>query len=274
MRDLTYEYRRPEPNNMTGNFLLTSEALNHVYNAQSGANLLLKQLPNTFFRRLVPHMKKAALTAGEFILRPDETVEWIYFPETAAISELQILEDGRTIEVALIGPESAVGITHVGGPGRSLNWIQTSVSGTALKIRAETLRAELLTAPFAQPAFHQAMLNYVKQMSQKVACNAHHSVQERFSTWLLMLQDRCTNQKLRLTQEQIARVLGVYRPSVTCIAQNLRVTGIIDYVRGSIVIRDRVELKKRACSCYSETSAVLRPTPGLSVPAPANRTLM
>jgi CRP-like cAMP-binding protein len=259
---------------LTGNYLLTTDALNHVYQPETGGNLLLKQLPNTFFRRLVPHMKKVVLTVGEYMVRPDETVEWIYFPETAAISELQILEDGRTIEVALIGPESAVGIAHIGGPSQSLNWVQTSVSGTALKVRADALRAELLSAPFMQTVFHQALQNYIKQMSQKVACNAHHSVQERFSTWLLMLQDRCTAQKLRLTQEQIARVLGVYRPSVTCIAQNLRDTGLIDYVRGSIIIRDRTELRKLACSCYSETSTAVRTAPALNVPAAANRAVM
>jgi len=85
-----------------------------------------------------------------------------------------------------------------------------------------------------------------------VACNAHHSVEERFSTWLLMLQDRCPVHRLKLTQEHIARVLGVYRPSVTCIAQEMRERRLIDYVRGNIVIADREGLKKRSCSCYTD----------------------
>jgi len=219
-------------------------------------------------------MKKEALTAGEFLVRPDEQVEWIYFPETAAISELQILEDGRTIEVSLTGAESAVGITHIGGPGPSLNWVQASVSGTAIKVRAEAFRNELLTAPYVHSIFQQALQGYVKQLSQKVACNAHHSVQERFSTWLLMLHDRCVAQKLRLTQEQIARVLGVYRPSVTCIAQSLREAGLIDYVRGNIVILDRAELRKRACSCYSETTASVRPSAALDISLSSKQTVM
>jgi CRP-like cAMP-binding protein len=216
------------------------------------SNHLLRQIPAPQLSRLRPHLRKATFDGGEFIYRPDEEIEWIYFPETAAISELQVLEDGRTIEVSLTGREGAVGLAGLHWPARSINWVQVTAAGTATKIKREYLKKELDRAEWINGVFHAAMHSYIGQISQKVACNAHHSVEERFSSWLLMLHDRCATRRLKLTQEHIARVLGVYRPSVTCIAQDLRQHGLIDYVRGNIIIVDREGLKERSCGCYAE----------------------
>jgi CRP-like cAMP-binding protein len=224
----------------------------HTEQMPASSNFLLRSLPFSSLRRLQPHIKKLSLTAGEFISRPDEPVEWIYFPETTALSELQILEDGRTIEASITGYESAVGLATLFWPGRGANWVQASVPGNVVKVKRDELQRAVAETERISGIFHQAIQAYIKQLSQKVACNAHHSVEERFSVWLLMLQDRCHANRLKLTQEQIARVLGVYRPSVTCIAQSLRDAGLIDYVRGNIVIVDRDALRERGCGCYSE----------------------
>jgi CRP-like cAMP-binding protein len=216
------------------------------------SNFLLRSLPFSSLRRLQPLFKKVSLTAGEFICRPDELVEWIYFPETTALSELQILEDGRTIEVSITGFEGAVGLASLFWPGRGANWVQASVPGTVVKVKRDELQHVVSENERVSGIFHQSIQSYIRQLSQKVGCNAHHSVEERFSIWLLMLQDRCNVNRLKLTQEQIARVLGVYRPSVTCIAQSLRDAGLIDYVRGNIIILDREALRERGCGCYSE----------------------
>src|SRR5438034_11065622 len=218
----------------------------------SQVNCLLKRLPTSLIKKLQPHMRKAAFSDGEFLYRPDEEIEWIYFPETTAISELQILEDGRTIEISLTGREGAIGLPAIYWPSRAANWVQTCAPGVAIRINREMLRKETRNLDWVNSLFHENIQLYIRQISQKVACNAHHSVEERFSTWLLMLQDRCPAGRLKLTQEHIARVLGVYRPSVTCIAQELRELGLIDYIRGNIVILDREELKKRSCGCYSD----------------------
>lgn len=217
-------------------------------------NDLLKRMPGSVLRKLEPHTKKVAFSSGENLYRPEEDVEWIYFPETAVISELQILEDGRTIEVSITGREGAVGLLSLYSGGRSANWVQVCGPGTALKVSREALKKETTGLEWVNMLFHQYIQSYIRQISQKVACNAHHSVEERFCAWLLMLQDRSPRGRLKLTQEQIARVLGVYRPSVTCIAQQLRDRGVIDYVRGNIVILDREKLKHHSCACYEELS--------------------
>lgn len=222
------------------------------------SNHLLRQLPVSVLRKLRPHMGTVAFTGGEYIYRPDEDIDWIYFPETTAVSDLQILEDGRTIEVSLTGREGMVGIQSFLGRARSPGWIQVCVPGTAVRIRSEVLRKEIGQFDWIVSLFHEAVQSYIVQLSQKVACNAHHSVEERFAAWLLMLQDRCGTDRLKLTQEHIARVLGVYRPSVTCIAQEMRKRGLIEYVRGTIMILDRESLDARSCGCFPKLAA--RPT--------------
>ena len=217
-------------------------------------NDLLKRIPGSVLRKLEPHIKKVSFASSENLYRPEEDIESIYFPETAVISELQILEDGRTIEVSITGHEGAVGLLSLYSGGRSANWVQVCGPGTALKISREALKKETSGLDWVNTLFHQHIQAYIRQISQKVACNAHHSVEERFCAWLLMLQDRSPRGRLKLTQEQIARVLGVYRPSVTCIAQQLRDRGVIDYVRGNIVILDREKLKRHSCACYGELS--------------------
>ena len=219
-------------------------------------NRLLKQLPLALLKRLQPQTRKVALSGGEYIYRPDEEIDWIYFPETTAISELQILEDGRTIEVSITGRESAVGLQAMYWPGPSANWVQVCTPGTAVKIKRDALRKESRGMDWVNSLFHSTIGSYIAHISQKVACNAHHTVEERFSTWLLLLHDRCAAKRLKLTQEHIARVLGVYRPSITCIAQDMRERGLIEYVRGNIVIIDREGLIERSCNCYADLSAM------------------
>jgi CRP-like cAMP-binding protein len=248
--DMSAERRRPL--DLLGRRTNELENFRSQLSAPTPLNTMLRHLPPSMLRSLVPKMKNETLLGGEYIYRPDDEVEWIYFPETTAISELQILEDGRTIEVSLTGRESAVGLPYIDLPGRSVNWVQASASGNVIKIGRDALCSEIRAHELAASTFSAAMQSYVRQISQKVACNSHHSVLERLSTWLLMLSDRCAVPQLKLTHEHIARVLGVYRPSVTCIAQEMREAGLIDYVRGNVVILDRAGLEKRCCGCYVE----------------------
>ena len=233
---------------------------------QLTVNRILKQMPVALLKKLQPHMRKVTFSGGEYIYRPDEEVDWVYFPETTAISELHILEDGRTIEVSLTGREGAVGLPAVYWPDRLTNWVQVCTPGTAMKIKRDALRKESRGVEWVNDIFFNSISSYIAQVSQKVACNAHHTVEERFSAWLLMLHDRCSAHRLKLTQEHIARVLGVYRPSVTCIAQDMRERGLIDYVRGNIVIVDRPGLIERSCSCYLDlSSAVIDQSAGIGM---------
>lgn len=212
-------------------------------------------LSPVLFNKIRPLLKHTHLAKDEFLYQQDDSVEFVYFPENAVISEFQMLSDGRTIEVAVTGSESAVGIAAVWSTSTAVNCAQVCVGGDAYKIETELLERELSYSRPLQRWLHDQISAYIKQISQKVICNTHHAVEERFCTWLLMLQDRSRKGKFNLTQEYIAGVLGVYRPSVTCMAKSLREKNVIDYVRGQIFITDRSKLKKMSCSCYSELPA-------------------
>jgi CRP-like cAMP-binding protein len=209
-------------------------------------------LPNSLMSKIRPLLKLTLLTKDDYLYQQDDRVDFIYFPETAVISEFQMLADGRTIEVAVTGSEGAVGISSVWSTSPAVNCAQVCVAGSAYKIETDILEREIAYSRPLQRWQHDQINTYIKQISQKVICNTHHAVEERFCTWLLMLQDRSKKNKFNLTQEYIAGVLGVYRPSVTCMAKSLREKNAIDYVRGQIFISDRQKLKKMSCACYIE----------------------
>ena len=214
------------------------------------ANQLLESLSNNELAKLLPFMERVELTGDEYVYQPDDEIEFIYFPETAVLSEFQILEDGRTVEIAMTGHEGVTGISAVFNGQQALNWTQVSVAGTALKINTQLLREEFQRGGALQAVFLDYINNYIGQISQRVICNSYHTVEQRFCSWLLMLQDRKKSSKVPMTQEQIARFLGVHRPSVTQIAQTLRRKKIINYIRGKISIVDRKKLENSACECY------------------------
>jgi CRP-like cAMP-binding protein len=214
--------------------------------------LIIGGIPSSLMSKVRPLLKLTMLIKDDYLYQQDDRVDFIYFPETAVISEFQMLADGRTIEVAVTGAESAVGISSVWSNSPAVNCAQVCVGGTAYRIEANILEKELAYSRPLQRWLHDQINSYIKQISQKVICNTHHAVEERFCTWLLMLQDRSKKNKFNLTQEYIAGVLGVYRPSVTCMAKSLREKSAIDYVRGQIFITDRQKLKKMSCACYTE----------------------
>lgn len=215
-------------------------------------NGILSNLPQQVLAKIVPQLRPVQMRRDKYVYQPEDPIHYFYFPETTVFSEYQMLEDGRTIEIAMMGNETVIGLETVFSPGRALNWTQVCIAGTAWKIESEFFRRVIGHESAVKALLNKQITSYIRHISQKVICNAHHSVEERLCTWLLMLQDRCGTQQLNLTQEQIARVLGVFRPSITCTASGLRTRRLIDYVRGKIIIRDREKLIDAACSCYRE----------------------
>ncbi len=215
------------------------------------ANRLLNALPDIDFARLLPNLQTVSFKGGEDVYQPDGSSDFLYFPETAVFSQLNILEDGRTVETAMIGSEGIAGMSSVLSFQPATPWTQALIAGSALRINAQIFKQEFNRGGFLQAEVLDYLNSYVTQISQKVICNNHHRIEERFSTWLLMLDDRNEKSKLVLTHDQIARFLGVHRPSISCVAQDLRDDGVIDYIRGQIFILDRQRLKSLACECYS-----------------------
>lgn len=211
-------------------------------------------MPRELFERMRASLRSVFLSKDQMLSMQDDKLDYIYFPETAVISELRTLDDGRTVEIALEGNESAVGLSGMFSPARSANCTQVAQAGSAVRIEREVLEKMARLNPELTTLLLPDMDNYIRQISQRSICNMYHSVKERFCGWLLMMHERSGTKNLKLTHEQIARSLGVYRPSVTCIALELRDEGLIDYARGRIAIKNSSGLADQACDCYMELS--------------------
>lgn len=218
-------------------------------------NSILQALPADLSKFLAPSLKPVVLRKEEFIYQEDDRLDFIYFPVTAVVSEFKMLEDGRMVEIAVTGNEGAIGLSSMFSNSHTAqNYTQVSQAGTAKRLDAVTFEKLLKSNETLRTGLNRFVDLYIRQISQKAICNMYHSVKERLCTWLLMVQDRCGRSTLNLTHEQIARTLGVYRPSITCIAQELRELKLINYSRGGISITSRERVKKSACTCYMELS--------------------
>lgn len=216
-------------------------------------NMILKSLSAEMRKTFESLVKPVVLTKERFLYQEGDDLEYIYFPLTAVVSEFKILEDGRMVEIAVTGREGAVGLSSLFSDSNvAPNCTQVSQAGTALRLDAQTFHKMLKADESLRTSISHFVDLYIRQISQKAICNMYHSVKERLCTWLLMVHDRCGRSTLNLTHEQIARTLGVYRPSITCIAQELRSKKLINYSRGGISISDRKRVEEAACSCYFE----------------------
>lgn len=218
-------------------------------NSSNGEKTYSNQILNALITPFYSRLEAVLLKDEDFIYQSGDKIKEVYFPESAVISEYQMLEDGRTSEVAMIGKEGITGLEVVLNSGTATHWLRVSVGGRALKLGSEIFKRE-----FDDNAdFREVVLNYLhhylEQTSQKVICNCYHSIEKRLCSWLLGLYERSGKDNVFVTHEQLAHVLGVQRPSITRITQNLREKKVIDYERGNISILDRAKLEDTACSC-------------------------
>ena len=215
-------------------------------------NRLLAALPAAEFKRLREDLEPVSLPLGTSIYEADAHIQYLYFPTEGIISLLQVMENGSSAEIAVVGNEGVVGISlFMGG--------QTTPSRAVVQsaARAHRLPAEKLNTEFRRGLnLQHLLLRYtqalITQMSQTAVCNRHHSVEQQLCRWLLMSLDRLDpGEELVMTQELIANMLGVRREGVTEAAGKLQDAGLIRYARGRITVVNRPKLEERVCECYA-----------------------
>ena len=217
----------------------------------AAANELLAALPAEVLQRLSPALELVPLALKEILHRPGDPIEYVYFPGAGFVSELTVLESGDMVEVATVGREGMVGIFASDGEERapSLSMVQAAI-GVCYRLHATVFREEM----DRRGPFHQLMTRYmhahVGLIMQSTACNAMHTVEQRLARWLLMAHDRVGVDDFPLTQEFLAMMLGVSRPSVTIVAGTLQKAGLITYHRGHLKIVDRERLEAASCECF------------------------
>lgn len=213
-------------------------------------NRILTGLPGEDFARLLPHLEPVDLACDENLYFLGDPPDFVYFPENAVVSHLHVLSDGGTIEADMVGREGLTGLSSVFNSHPPDRWTKVTIGGSALRVRADVMRDEFATCG----GWQQAVLAYASvrlaHVAQRAVCNGLHSVEQRFCSWLLMLQDRSGDERLPLTHERIARHLGTRRAGITELATGLRARGDISYSRGLIRVTNRRGLEASACECY------------------------
>jgi len=242
--------------------------------ASPKGNRLLAALPPEEYQRLSGSLERVQMLLGQAVYESGGAQGYVYFPTTSIVSLLYVLKDGATAEIAVAGNEGLVGIAlFMGGettPSRAV--VQSAGEGWRL-------RAALLKKQFERGgALQQLLLRYtqalITQMAQTAVCNRHHSVDRQLCRWLLLSLDRLPGNRLVMTQELIANMLGVRREGVTEAAGKLQAQGLIEYSRGRITVLDRKRLELRVCECYAVVKKEydrLLPAAVVRAPAPARR---
>jgi CRP-like cAMP-binding protein len=221
-------------------------------------NLLLAQLPDDEMAVLAPHLQEVSLTLGEPIIVPDKPIEHVYFPTGALLSLVTILRDGSMIESGTIGREGMSGIPVLLDATQTTMETVAQVAGRALRVRAPVLKELYEKSGALHLLLNRYMHTIVVVGSQSAACNARHSLPERFARWLLMSSDGVGSDEVGLTQEYLSVMLGVRRSGVSEAASRLQQTGVIKYQRGNIKILDRPGLEAVACECYQRVRTEYR----------------
>jgi CRP-like cAMP-binding protein len=214
-------------------------------------NHLLAALPDAEWQRWLPQLEPVEMPLGQVLYEAGGTLSHVYFPTTAIVSLLYVMENGASAEIAVVGNEGIVGISlFMGGDSTSSRAVVQS-AGLGLRLKAQIMKEDFNRAG---PVLH-LLLRYtqalITQMAQTAVCNRHHSLDQQLCRWLLLSLDRLQGNELVMTQELIANMLGVRREGVTEGALKLQQAGLIRYARGHISVLDRDGLEERSCECYA-----------------------
>lgn len=215
-----------------------------------GRNKLLLGLPAPEFARLKPHLEEVPLPLKYVFYETGQPIAAVHFVTRGVASLLTVMESGEAVEVSTIGHEGMVGLPLFLGARTTSGTALMQVPGEGLRMSAEVFAREVRAGSLLHARLHRYTQAFMIQMSQSLACNRFHAIQQRCSRWLLMTQDRVGQHEFPLTQEFLAQMLGVRRATVSEVAGALHELGLIEYRRGIITILDRPGLEARACECY------------------------
>jgi CRP-like cAMP-binding protein len=215
-----------------------------------GENRLLASLPDETLAGWLPHLEPVDMPLGKVLYEPGATLLHVYFPTSAIISLLYVMEDGSSAEIAVVGFDGIVGISRFMGGESTPSRAVVQSGGTGYRLKASLMLEEFNRAG---PVMH-LLLRYtqalITQMAQTAVCNRHHTLDQQLCRWLLLSLDRLPSNQLVMTQELIANMLGVRREGVTAAAGKLQKAGVINYARGRIKVLDRPKLEAMSCECY------------------------
>lgn len=213
-------------------------------------NHLLNALPEEDYIRIQGMLEYIPMPLGQALYESGGHLKHVYFPTTAIVSLLYVLESGASAEIAVVGNEGILGISLFMGGETTPSRAVVQSAGSGYRMRASLLKQEFNRAGVMMQLLLRYTQALITQMSQTAVCNRHHSIEQQLCRWLLLSLDRLSTNDLTMTQELIANMLGVRREGVTEAAGKLQRAGLIEYARGHIRVLDRARLEENVCECY------------------------
>jgi len=213
-------------------------------------NAILAMLPEEEYQSLSPHLELVPTPFEMVVYERDKPIEYAYFPCSGEHSILAFMENGAAVEVGTVGYEGFSTIDLLLGSDIATETTICQIPGESLRMPAEVFKKAVNSDTALRRIALRYLQAYLSQVSQSVACNRLHTLDQRFARWVLMSHDRIEGDEFKLTQEYLADMLGVHRPSVSVVAKNFQQAGLIRYARGSMTILDRNGLENASCECY------------------------
>jgi CRP-like cAMP-binding protein len=213
-------------------------------------NRLIRVLPAETYQRWLQSLENVELPLGSVLYESGDVLSHVYFPTTAIVSLLYVMENGASAEIAVVGNEGLVGISLFMGGGSTPSRAVVQSAGGGFRMRASSLKEEFDRSGTVLHLLLRYTQALITQMAQTAVCNRHHSLDQQLCRWLLLSLDRLEGDELVMTQELIANMLGVRREGVTEGALKLQKARLIRYSRGRITVLDRPGLEQRSCECY------------------------
>ena len=218
-------------------------------------NHLLGALPVEVRDRILPQLELVPLPLGKVLYESGDAMRHVYFPTDSIVSLLYVMEDGASAEISVVGNEGLIGVSlFMGGESTPSRAIVQS-AGTAYRLLGQALKDEFNRHGVLLALMLRYTQSLITQMAQTAVCNRHHSIDQQLCRWLLLSLDRLPTNRLTMTQELIANMLGVRREGVTDAAGKLQALGVIRYSRGTITVLDRPKLETLSCECYAVVRA-------------------
>ena len=213
-------------------------------------NHLLAALPTAEFLRLESKLEPVSLELGEVLYESGDNMQYAFFPTTAIVSLLYIMENGTTAEIGVVGNDGIIGTSIFMGGGGTTSRAVIQSAGMAVRMKAKDLKAEFALGSMFQEMLLRFTQSLMTQISQTAVCNRLHSLEQQLCRWLLLSHDRLHTDKLVMTHDLISNMLGVRREGVTLAAQKLVKRKLITSVRGTMTVIDRRGLEEAVCECY------------------------
>ena len=223
----------------------------HVDWPEPEGNQLLARIIEAYRGEILPALEGVALPPGLVLFEPGGPRPYVYFPTSGVVAMSNDLDNGVSTEIALKGNESLVGSSVYMGGGTSPNRATVIAAGYAYRIRTAVLATEFARNPVLKRLMLRFTQALITQVAQTAVCIRHHTTEQRLCRLLLQILDRSTSNKIVITHELIANMLGVRRESITGIAGRLQADGLIDCQRGHITVLERSQLEQRVCECYA-----------------------